>query len=332
MKRILITGGAGYIGSVLTKKLLALGAETVILDTLFYTDVGIRELAHSPSLKTICADIRDRHALRTSLIGADAVVHLAALANDPSAELDPDLTREINLDSYQPLLEEANRAKVRLFINLSSIGVYGINFDNNVTEDATLNPLTEYSRCKAKSEELVRDYNRDKFTTVSLRCGTVCGWSPRMRFDLSTNTLTARAIVDKELQVWGGEQRRPQLHIEDATDFIIKLLSAPVEKIGGQVFNAAGANTTVREIAETIKKVLGGDLKLVDAPPREDERTYHVSSEKIRKELGCFPQRTIRDAVVDIVRAYENGFWKNPDDALYHNVKRMKENSEGLSL
>ena len=324
MKRILITGGAGYIGSVLTSKLLKLGFEVVVLDAFFYTDIGISALADHPSLRLAPGDIRDLAALQTSLAGVDCVIHLAALANDPSAELDTTITRQINLDSYPVLLEESIRAGVQRFINLSSIAVYGINYDNNVTEDDPLNPLTEYARCKAKSETLVKQYNTDRFTTVSLRCGTVCGWSPRMRFDLCANTLAAYAISQKKLMVWGGAQKRPQIHIDDVTDFLVQLISVPAAKIGGRIFNAAGYNTTVQEIAETIKDVLNGNLELTNGPARNDERTYHVSSERIAGELGFTLKKTIRDAVVDIMKAYQEGRWTNPDDPLYHNIQQMK--------
>jgi nucleoside-diphosphate-sugar epimerase len=323
VKRILITGGGGYIGSVLTRKLLQLGYEVAIIDTFLFTDIGIKDLWHHPFLSVAKADIRDVGSLRDSLAGVDFVIHLAAIANDPSAELDPQLTRQVNLESYPALLDESIRAGVKRFINISSIGVYGINFTNNVTEEDSLNPLTEYALCKAKSEEVVRQYN-GKLTTVSLRCGTVCGWSPRMRFDLSTNTLTAYAIINGKLSIWGGDQKRPQIHIEDMTDFVIGLLTVSCEKIGGQVFNAAGFNTTVMEIAEIIKEEMRGALEVTNGPPRSDERSYHVSSEKIARELGFTMKKNIRDAVADIIRAYEKRLWRNPDDPLYHNIKVMQ--------
>jgi nucleoside-diphosphate-sugar epimerase len=152
-----------------------------------------------------------------------------------------------------------------------------------------------------------------------------------MRFDLSTNTLAAYAIINKKLTVWGGEQKRPQIHIDDITDLIRNLIAVSSEKIGGKIFNAAGNNTTVREIAETIREVMNGDLELISAPPRSDERSYHVSSDKIARELGFTMTKTVRDAVVDIIKAYQNGLWKDPDDSLYHNVKRMRT-AESLAL
>jgi nucleoside-diphosphate-sugar epimerase len=324
MKRILVTGGAGYIGSVLTRKLLNAGYEVVIFDTFFYTDIGIRELGHHPALSIFASDIRDIGSLRESLANTGCVIHLAALANDPSAAIDPELTRQINLESYPTLLREAAKAGVQRFINMSSIAVYGINLADAVTEEAPLNPLTEYSICKAKGEEIVKQFNTDSLTTVTLRSGTVCGWSPRMRFDLCANTLTALAVVDKRLTVWGGGQRRPQIHLDDLTDVIVGLVGVPAKKIGGRVFNLAGHNTTVMQVAETIREVLDRDLELTSAPPRSDERTYHVSSERIARELGFVMKKTIRDAVTEIVNAYRAGLWQNPCDPLYHNVERMK--------
>jgi len=324
MKRILVTGGAGYIGSVLTRKLLESGYEVVVLDALIFTDAGIRDLRNHSRFRLINDDLRNRASLKASLSGVDCVVHLAAIANDPSAELDPKLTREVNLEIYPALLSEAANAGVRRFINLSSTAVYGINCDHNVTEDAPANPLTEYSVCKAKSESIVKDYNRDSFTTVNLRCGTVCGWSPRMRFDLCANTLTAYAVVNRKLTVWGGAQQRPQIHIADLAEFLVESLTISADKIGGKTFNAAGHNSSVMEIAEAIREVMNGDLELTSAPPRADERSYHVSSEKMARELGLGPRRGIKDAALEIVEAYQGGQWEDPHDSLYHNVKRMR--------
>lgn len=145
-----------------------------------------------------------------------------------------------------------------------------------------------------------------------------------MRFDLSTNTLTAYAVAKGKLSVWGGDQKRPQIHIQDVTDFIADLLTVSEEQIAGQVFNAAGHNLTVREIAEIIKEEMHGALELTNAPARSDERSYHVSSEKIVRQLGFNMKKTVRDAVVEIIRAHDEGLWKNPDNPLYHNLQAMQ--------
>lgn len=308
---------------MLTKKLLALDYQVTVLDSFMFTEIGLKDLWQHPRLNIVKADIRDAASLRESMAGVEFVIHLAAIANDPSAELDLQLTRQVNLASYPLLLDQAVKAGVRRFINISSIAVYGINFTNNVTEEDTINPLTEYAACKAKSEEVVKQYN-GKLTTVSLRCGTVCGWSPRMRFDLSANTLTAYAVVKGKLSVWGGNQTRPQIHIQDVTDFIVGLLTVSEESIAGQVFNAAGFNLTVREIAEIIKEEMHGTLELTSAPARSDERSYHVSSEKIVTQLRFNMKKTVRDAVAEIIRAHDQGLWKNPDDPIYHNLQAMQ--------
>ncbi|PYS70518.1 MAG: UDP-glucose 4-epimerase [Acidobacteria bacterium] len=322
MKRILVTGGAGYIGSVLSKKLVEAGYDIVVLDALIYTGVGVDALQNHPRFRLIPGDIRDLDLLKTALTGVDCVVHLAALANDPSAELNPALTRQVNLEIYPALLNAAAATGVKRFLNMSSISVYGVSHNENLTEDDPVNPLTEYAVCKARSEAIVRASNRDDFTTVSLRCGTVCGWSPRMRFDLCTNTLTAYAIVNRKLAVWGGMQKRPQIHIGDVTNYLLALIEIDKE-VGGKIFNAAGHNTSVREVAETIRAVMKGAVELEDGPAREDERSYTVSSEKISRELGLTPEFSIKDAVAGIVDAHQRGLWCNPDDVLYHNVKRM---------
>ncbi len=323
-EKILVTGGAGYIGSILTEKLLQLGKHVVVLDNFTYTDMGISHLLKFSSLKVINGDIRDRQIVRSALSGVDYVIHLAAIANDPSGELDPELTRSVNLKAYRPLLEEAKAAGSHRFINASTFGVYGIKSEENVTEDLPLNPLKEYSICKAKSEEIVREFNAPGFVTTSLRCATVCGWSGRQRFDLIVNTLTYHALLYRKIIVLGGEQQRPQIHIDDLTDYFITLLNAPADRIGGEVFNAGGQNIAVSEIAKSVCDVLKGDIKLEFLPPRDDERSYHVSSKKIFTTLGLHPRCTVREAIGDIVAAYNNKLFVDPSNPVYHNLKQMK--------
>lgn len=323
-ERILVTGGAGYIGSVLTEKLLIKGYNVVVLDNFTYTDMGIRHLYGNPNLTVIRGDIRDREIFQGTLKEVEYIIHLAAIANDPSGELDPELTRSVNYRVYPLILGEAKKAGVCRFINASTFSVYGIRSEPNVTEDLPLEPLKEYSICKAKSEKIVQEFNSPSFVTASLRCATVCGWSRRMRFDLIVNILTYHALLYKKIVVFGGNQQRPQIHIQDITDYFAVLLTAPSHLIAGEVFNAGGQNVSIVEIAETIREVIGENVEIETAPPREDERSYHVSSEKIEKTLGFMPKRIISDAVCDIVNAFQQGFWTDPLDPIYNNVKQMK--------
>lgn len=323
-KRILVTGGAGYVGSILTEKLLEREYSVVVLDNFAYTDVGIRHLFGHANLAVIEGDIRDGKAVREALNEVECVIHLAAVANDPSGELNPELTRSTNYSAYPVILKLAKKSDVQRFINASTFGVYGIKYEPNVTEDLPPEPLKEYSICKAKSEEVTKEFNSPDFVTTSLRCATVCGWSRRMRFDLIVNTLTYHALLYKKITVLGGDQQRPQIHIQDITDYFMELLTAPAHLIAGEVFNAGGQNASISDIAEAIKEIIGEEIEIEKAPPRDDERSYHVSSEKIVRTLGLRPKKTIHDAVFDIADAYQKGLWVDPLDSIYNNVKRMK--------
>jgi nucleoside-diphosphate-sugar epimerase len=323
--KVLVTGGAGYIGSVLTRKLLAAGYHVTVLDNMTYTDIGLRQLYQSPNLIVVRGDIREKADIENAVKGVDSLIHLAAIANDPSGELDPEVTRSTNLRSYPLLLKLARDSGVKRFINASTFSVYGVSDVPNLTEEMPLHPLKEYSICKAKAEEIVAEYNSRDFTTTSLRCATVCGWSPRMRFDLIVNTLTAHAIVNKKITVMGGNQQRPQIHIQDLTDYFVAMLEAPASIIGGQVFNAGAENASISSIADEIRASLDESIQIEIVPPRSDERSYHVSSEKLQRSLGLAPKRGIRNAVDEIANAYSAHLWTNPDDAIYNNVRRMTE-------
>jgi nucleoside-diphosphate-sugar epimerase len=255
----------------------------------------------------------------------DHVVHLAAIANDPSGDLDPELTRAVNYRAYPVILEEARKAGVKRFLNASTFSVYGIKPDLNVTEGMALHPLKEYSICKAKSEKVVRQFNSFDFVTTSIRLATVCGWSRRMRFDLIVNTLTYHGLLKGRIVVLGGNQQRPQIHVQDITDHFAALLTVPPHLIGGEIFNAGGHNVSIMEIAEAVRSVLDKNVEIETAPAREDERSYHVSSDKLEKALGLRSSRTIEDAIADVMDAHYIGLWKDPTEPLYNNVKRMKQ-------
>lgn len=322
MKNIYITGGAGYVGSVLTKKLLDKGYRVSVIDLFIY---GEDVLPEHPNLIKINGDIRDQELLKKTLVGQDAVIHLACISNDPSFELNPDLGKSINFDAFEPLVQISRASGVERFIYASSSSVYGIKEAPNVTEEMELDPLTDYSKFKAMCETVLEKYQDDSFTTVTIRPATVCGYSPRLRLDLAVNILTNLAINKGEISVFGGDQKRPNIHIEDMTDLYCLLLEVPKEKIAGKIFNAGYENHTINEIANMVRHVVGDQVNIITTPT-DDNRSYHISSEKIRKEIGFEPKHSIEDAVKDLKKAFEEG---KIEDSLnsdkYFNVKLMQK-------
>jgi nucleoside-diphosphate-sugar epimerase len=320
---VLVTGGAGYVGSVLVPKLLADGHAVRVLDTYWFgSDVLDGVKSHS-GLTEIRGDLRDRAVVERALRGCTAVVHLACISNDPSFELDPGLGKSINFDTFLPLVKLSKDAGVRRFVCASSSSVYGIKDEEDVTEDLPLQPLTDYSKYKAMCEELLDRERVPGFTTLTIRPATVCGYSPRLRLDLSVNILTNLAYHRREITVFGGEQRRPNLHIQDMADLYVQSLRWPDEWIDGRVYNAGWQNLQIREIAELVKAEVGDDVRIVTSAT-DDLRSYHVSSEKIRRELGWAPRHTVQDAIRELIAAFRGARVPNPlADPRYFNIRTM---------
>jgi len=321
MKRIYVTGGAGYVGAVLIPKLLSKGYQVSVIDLMIY---GEEVLPNHPNLTKIKGDIRDTQLLEQTIPGHDAIIHLACISNDPSFELNPNLGKSINFDAFEPLVRISKMDGVKRFIYASSSSVYGVKKTPNVTEDMECEPLTDYSKFKAMCEEVLTKYQSDDFTTVTIRPATVCGYSPRLRLDLSVNILTNLAINKGEITVFGGDQKRPNIHISDICDYYIKLLEIPKEKIAGKIYNAGYENFTISDIALKVKNVIGEQVKITTTPTN-DNRSYHISSEKIKKELGLEPAHNIEDAVKDLQKAFKEGLIPNSlTDSKYFNVKLMQ--------
>ncbi len=321
MKKVFITGGAGYVGAVLVPKMLDAGYEVTVIDLMIY---GEDVLPNHEKLTKIKGDIRDIDLLRKSIPGHDAVIHLACISNDPSFELNPDLGKSINLDPFEPMVQISKENGVKRFIYASSSSVYGIKEEPNVTEDMELLPLTDYSKYKAECEKILTKYDSDEFVTVTVRPSTVCGYSPRLRLDLVVNILTNLAVNKGEITVFGGDQLRPNIHIEDMTDVYLMLLEIEEDKIRDKIFNAGYQNYKVKDLAQMVRNVIGDQVNIITTPS-DDNRSYHVSSEKIRTELGFEPKHSVEDAIADLKKAFEEG--KVPDSLehpRYFNVKLMQ--------
>ena len=319
IKKVLVTGGAGYVGSSLIPKLLKKNYYVNVLDLMIYGDT----LPSHDKLKIFKGDIRNLELVKKTLKNCDAVIHLACISNDPSFELDKNLGKQINLDAFKPLVEESKRAGVSRFIYASSSSVYGVKKEKNVNEEMSLEPLTDYSKFKAECEMILKEFQSEDFSTVTIRPATVCGFSPRQRLDLVVNILTNLAYNKREITIFGGSQLRPNIHINDMTDLYVFLLNLPKEKIAGKIYNFGYENNTVLELGAIVKNVIGEDVKLISSKT-DDNRSYHISSEKIKSELNFRAKYTIKDAVSDLVDAFQQKKIINPlTNEYYYNIKRM---------
>lgn len=320
MKKIFITGGAGYVGSQLVPKLLDLDYHVTVLDLMLY---GEDVLHDHENLKKIKGDIRDIALLEKIIPGHDIVIHLACISNDPSFELNPTLGKSINLDAFEPLVKISNKNKINRFIYASSSSVYGIKKEKNVTEDMKLEPLTDYSKFKGDCEKILNNYKSENFITTTIRPSTVCGYAKRQRLDLVVNILTNHAFHNREIKVFGGDQLRPNVHIDDMVDSYLSVINAKDEKVNGQIFNVGYKNQSVNELANDVKEIIGDDIKIINTKS-DDNRSYHVSSQKIKEVLGFETRYTVKNAVSDLKDAFEKKLLINTfENELFFNIKRM---------
>jgi len=295
-----------------------------VFDLFIYGDNIHKELEGNPNLIRIRGDIRDRKLMEKEIGGCDTVIHLACISNDPSFELDPDLGKSINYDAFIDLVELAKKQSVQNFIYASSSSVYGVKDEPEVTEDLNLEPLTDYSKYKAMCEEDLMLAAADDFIVTTIRPATVCGYAPRLRLDLTVNILTNHAVNKGEITVFGGEQKRPNLHIEDMADLYVSLLEQSNEKIHKKIWNVGHQNHKVKKIAEIVKSVIDPNLP-VKTVKTDDNRSYHVSSRKIAEDIGFKPKHTVEEAVRDLKQAFIQGLIPNSmEDRRYFNIKMMQ--------
>jgi nucleoside-diphosphate-sugar epimerase len=328
MKKVLVTGGAGYKGCILVPKLLDAGHKVIVYDAMLFGSAGLPQDAN---LTVVTGDIRNTKAYAEAVEGCDSVIHMACISNDPSFELDPVLSRTINYECFEPLVLASKQAGVRRFVYVSTSSVYGVSDAPDVTENHPLVPLTDYNKYKGLCEPLLLRHGSDRFVPVIIRPATVCGYSPRMRFDLTVNILTNHAVNRGLITVFGGAQKRPNIHIDDVTDLYVKMLDFPDKLVTGQIFNAGYENHTVMQLANMTKNVVEKEFPekapiRIETTTTNDNRSYHVNSRKIEEKLGYRPRRSIEDAIRGLCCAFKTGKFENSmtnDD--YVNVRTVKK-------
>jgi nucleoside-diphosphate-sugar epimerase len=330
-KNILVTGGFGYVGSRLTPHLLEQGHSVRAIDLMLYTRSGLDALQKNPRFaewkprfSLVEGDIREPKDVEKAMQGIDTVIHLAAISNDPTGDIDEVLTRQVNFDAIGLLLALARAAGVKRFINASSSSVFGIKDVADVTEKLEPEPLTYYSKYKALSEWLVAGAASPDFCAVNIRPATVCGFSPRQRFDLTVNKLTADAVRKRVITVHGGEQRRPNVGMTDVINLYSQLTQTEPKLINGRTFNFGFENHKVIDIAKIIQGELA-DLKVeIKVTDTLDKRDYHISSKKLVSVLGYKPVSSIRAEVAELRQALDRGIYADIDAAEHYNMKFMK--------
>ena len=327
-KSVFITGGAGYVGSSLVPDLLKKNFKVAGYDTMYFGNSFFPK-NHS-NLKIIQGDIRDQNKLKNACEGYDVFINLACISNDSSFELNEELSTSVNFDAFEPMVISAKKAGIKRFIYASTSSVYGVSKEKNVTEEHPLVPLTLYNKFKGMCEPLLFKHTDKNFVGVVFRPATVCGYAPRQRLDVPVNILTNYAVNKNEIKVFGGKQLRPNLHIKDYCKAVEILLNAEKNKIENQIFNIGYQNMSINEIAKLVKDVVEkeylnkGQINIVKSSS-DDNRSYHINSEKIKKVLGFEPKKSIEMAIKDLCDAFKQKKIINSfENDLYFNVSRLK--------
>ncbi|KIM05711.1 MAG: oxidoreductase [Sulfurovum sp. AS07-7] len=309
MKNILVTGGAGYVGTLLVQELISLGYKVTVVDTMWFGDY-LQDCNNLRKIKTNILDIDN-----IPMEGVDTIFHLANIANDPTGDLDSKLTWEVNVLASKLLVEKAIKFGVKQFIYASSGSVYGIKEEEQVAEDLDLVPISDYNKTKMISERVLLSY-QDQIKIVSIRPATVCGYSPRMRLDVSVNMLTVQALTKHEITVFGGMQVRPNIHIKDMVQTYIHFLDNP--QLTG-IYNAGFENISIMDIARLIAEKIDTKITVTES---NDPRSYRLNSDKLLK-TGFNPRYNVKYAINEIIEKYNSGLLQ--DEEKYYNLKVMKQ-------
>jgi len=308
IKKVLVIGGAGYLGSVLCRKLLKKGYKVRVLDNLTYGDRGIRELYDNKNFEFLKGDIRNISDVIEGIKEVDAVIHLAAIVGDPACASNPEKTLETNYLATKIITETCKYFQINRFIFASTCSVYGESHfpDKKLTEESPLNPVSLYAETKIKCEQSILEAMDENFSPTILRMATLYGYSPLMRFDLAINLLTARAIFDKKITIFGGSQWRPWLHLQDAATAYILCLESPIEKIKGEIFNVVSENYKIIDVGKIINSICP-EARLEISRKVIDKRDYNVSFAKISQILHCRPKKKLTDGIKEIKGVIDKG-------------------------
>jgi len=329
-KKVLIVGGAGYIGSVLAEKMLRMGYKVRVVDLLIY---GKDAISHffDDDFEFIRGDCRDKNTIKEALDGVDAVIHLGEIVGDPACKIDESFTIETNYDATQMIVEQCVKRGIKRFIFASSCSVYGQN-DEELNEESGLNPVSLYARCKIESERAIQSFDYNHFCPTILRLATVHGRSFRQRFDLVINLLAIKAVSEGKIRIFGGDQWRPFISVADVCRGIATTLNSEGWKVRKQIFNLGDTreNYQLIQIAGIIKNLIP-EVEVDVVEDLCDKRNYRVSFEKIKQRLGFSAEYKITDSVRDIISAYRNeNMFQDYKDQKYHNVLALKEDECGL--
>ena len=324
---IFIAGGAGYVGSRLVPHLLNKGYKVTVYDIMYFGSDFLPK--DNKNLNIIAGDIRDSKKLQNSCKDHEIFLNLACISNDSSFQLDENLSTTINLNAFEPMVISAKNAGIKRFIYASTSSVYGISKEKNVTEDHPLVPLTLYNKYKGMCEPLLLKHTDNNFEGVIFRPATVCGYAPRQRLDLSVNILTNFAVNKKQITVFGGDQLRPNLHIQDYCDAVEVLIEADSKLIKNEIFNIGYQNMSINEISKLVRKVVMEEFSYDEIEilktPSDDNRSYHINSDKIKLKLNFYPKYSIENAVKELCDAFKNRLLPNSfDDDFYFNLKRLQ--------
>lgn len=306
---VLVTGGCGYVGTPLTERLLAEGHRVTVVDIMWFGN----QLKPHPKLTVVQEDTRNTE--RIPLAGVDAILHLANVANDPCSELNAKLSWEVNVLATMQLVERAIAHQVKQFIFASSGSVYGVKDEPQVTEELSLVPISDYNKTKMVAERVLLSY-ADRITVQCVRPATVCGYSPRMRLDLSVNMLTMQALDKKKITVFGGDQTRPNIHVKDLIQVYLHFLKLGSKAVG--IFNAGFENISILDIAKRVTKSIPAEIVVTES---NDPRSYRLNSDKLRA-TGFAPMHGVDEAIREIEEAYRSGVLKNTENC--YNIKAMK--------